>query len=119
MLLMNLRNVPDEEADEVRALLDEHGIDYYESRPSLLGFASAAIWAHRKEQVAEARELLAEYQQALQQRMRAEHEARVRAGTAETLGSSFRRNPLQVTAALAGVVFLLSLALVPFIMLAD
>lgn len=118
MLLMNLRNVPDEEADEVRALLAEHGIEYYESQPSLLGFASAAIWAHHKEQVPRAKKLLAEYQEELQQRVRAEHEARVRAGTAETLGSSFRREPLRVVAAFAGVAFLLSLALVPFVMLA-
>ncbi|MCX7041690.1 MAG: DUF6164 family protein, partial [Gammaproteobacteria bacterium] len=29
-LLLNLRNVPDDEADDVRALLDAHGIAYYE-----------------------------------------------------------------------------------------
>jgi hypothetical protein len=30
-LLLNLRNVPDDEADDVRALLDEHDIAYYET----------------------------------------------------------------------------------------
>jgi hypothetical protein len=36
-LLLNLRNVPDDEADDVRALLDDHDIAYYETSP---GFSS-------------------------------------------------------------------------------
>ncbi|MGH8025314.1 MAG: DUF6164 family protein, partial [Pseudoxanthomonas sp.] len=32
-LLLNLRNVPDDEADEVRAWLTESGMDFYETQP--------------------------------------------------------------------------------------
>ncbi|MDD3518311.1 MAG: DUF6164 family protein, partial [Chromatiales bacterium] len=31
---MNLRHVPDEEADDVRALLAEHDLDFYETPPN-------------------------------------------------------------------------------------
>ena len=37
--LMNLRDVPDDEADEVRALLDANGFGWYETKPS--------FWGHR------------------------------------------------------------------------
>ncbi len=43
-LLMNLRHVPEDEADEVRALLDEHAIAYYETKPSRWGISSGGIW---------------------------------------------------------------------------
>jgi hypothetical protein len=31
--MLNLRNVPDDEADDVRALLDDHDIAYCETSP--------------------------------------------------------------------------------------
>jgi hypothetical protein len=34
-LLMNPRNVPDDDADEVRAMLDAQRIAFYETRPSI------------------------------------------------------------------------------------
>ena len=36
-LLFDLRDVPDDEADDVRALLDAHGLDYYETKPAAMG----------------------------------------------------------------------------------
>jgi hypothetical protein len=33
--LMYLRNVPDDEADEVRAMLDAQRVAFYETRPSI------------------------------------------------------------------------------------
>ena len=119
MLLMNLRNVPEEEAEEVRALLDENGIEYYETQPSLMGFACGALWAHRKEQVPEAKRLLEAYQRDLQQRMRAQYDQALREGTAETLATSFRRHPLRMLAALGGAGFLLFVSLMPFIALME
>ncbi|HET6397150.1 MAG TPA: DUF6164 family protein, partial [Pseudoxanthomonas sp.] len=38
-LLFPLRNVPQEEAAEVRALLDEAGLDWYETRPGPFGIS--------------------------------------------------------------------------------
>lgn len=32
-LLLNLRNVPDDEADDVRAMLEAHGIAFYGALP--------------------------------------------------------------------------------------
>ncbi|WP_421711891.1 DUF6164 family protein [Alcanivorax sp.] len=43
-LLLNLRRVPDDEADEVRALLEQNQILFYETAPSMWGISSGGIW---------------------------------------------------------------------------
>ena len=40
-LLLNLRDVPDDEADDVRRFLDSGGIRYYETRPNRWGISPA------------------------------------------------------------------------------
>ena len=42
-LLLNLRGVPDDEADDVRRFLDSGGIGYYETQPTMWG-TSGGIW---------------------------------------------------------------------------
>ena len=42
--LFSLRGVPDDEADEIRALLAQHAIDYYETPPGNWGVSMPAIW---------------------------------------------------------------------------
>ena len=42
-LLLNLRGVPDDEADDVRRFLDSGGIGYYETQPTRWG-TSGGIW---------------------------------------------------------------------------
>ncbi len=41
-LLFNLRNVPADEADEVRALLRAHGFAFHETPPSPWGISAGA-----------------------------------------------------------------------------
>ena len=43
-LLLNLRHVPEDEADDVRALLDANGIAWYETQPSRWGISGGGIW---------------------------------------------------------------------------
>ncbi|MGV8932232.1 MAG: DUF6164 family protein, partial [Luteimonas sp.] len=38
-LLLNLRQVLDDEADDVRAFLDAHQLEYYETTPSRWGIS--------------------------------------------------------------------------------
>jgi hypothetical protein len=45
-LLLNLRGVPDDEADDVRRFLGSRGISYYETPPSRWGTAGG-IWIGR------------------------------------------------------------------------
>jgi hypothetical protein len=116
-LLMNLRNVPDDESGEVRALLDEHRIDYYETKPSRWGLSSACIWLRDERQFDEAKGLLAEYQKDRVRRARAEHAERQRRGEADTWYTVFLRNPVRFAIFVAAIVGMLYLAMLPVVLL--
>ena len=62
-LLMNLRNVPDDEADDVRAMLDAQRIAFYETRPSIWGISAGGIWVTDDAAFADARRAMDDYQQ--------------------------------------------------------
>ena len=74
-LLLNLRNVADDEADDVRAFLVANRIAYYETRPSLWGISAGGIWVTEDADVAEAKRLMATYQAERGARARAEYAA--------------------------------------------
>lgn len=107
---MNLRNVPDDEAREVRALLDEHVIAYYETPPSRWGISMGAIWLHNDADYPRAREMLDEYQAERAARARAEYADRKLKGQVETFASVLRRRPAEVLgymAVAAGIIALM------------
>jgi len=69
-LLFSLRGVPDDEADEIRALLTHHGIDYYETSAGNWGISMPALWVKDEQTFSRAQLLLNDYhqQRAVQQR---------------------------------------------------
>jgi len=115
-LLLNLRDVPDDEADDVRRFLDSGGIGYYETQPNLWGIAGA-IWIADDGDVVEAKRLMAEYQRERRARALKEHAEAERNGTAETFADVLRREPLRVALAVVGVALLLGLMAVPVLLL--
>ncbi len=116
-LLLNLRYVPDDEAQEVRELLDRHGVACYETRPSRWGISAGAIWLSDNRDADRARSLLADYQRERQARVRAEHEAARRAGEVPTLWTVAREQPLRLLGLVAAIAFVLALTMIPFFML--
>lgn len=87
-LLFHLGNVPDEEAEAVRRLLDEHGIATYETRAGFWGLGVAAIWLRDEAQREEARALIDAYQRELGERMRDELARLAACGEAPTCGDA-------------------------------
>lgn len=116
-LLLNLRGVPDDEADDVRALLDANGIAFYETRPGPWNISVGGIWVKEDAAFAEAKRLMAGYQAQRGERARAEHAAAVRDGTAETFWSQLREEPARVLLAVLGILFALALVVLPIILL--
>jgi hypothetical protein len=116
-LLLNLRNVPDDEADDVRAMLDAHGIAFYETRPGMWGVSGGAIFVAEDAAIAEAKRLMADYQQQRQARARAEYDAARRAGTAETFWTVLRAEPVRVALTVLAITLLLGLVALPVILL--
>lgn len=108
-LLFRLRHVPDDEADDVRALLEENDIDYYETTPGNWGISMPALWLRDDAQQERAKTLLSAYQQERTRRMREEYEEARRQGAAPTLLASLRSQPgrfLFYTGLSAGILYL-------------
>ncbi len=116
-LLLNLRNVPDDEADDVRALLDAQRIAFHETTPNLWGISVGGIWVTDDADFAAAKRAFDDYERQRSVRVRAEYAAAKRAGTAETLLSMLRDDPLRVVMTVLGILIVLGLATVPFFLL--
>jgi hypothetical protein len=116
-LLLKMRLVPDDEAADVRAMLDAAHIPWYETEPSRWGISHGGIWIRDDEDEARAKALMAEYQSGRREHARAERAAALRDGTAETFGDVVRREPLRVLLSVLGILAALAaLALVPFLL---
>lgn len=118
-LILNLRHVPDDEADEVRALLQANGIDWYETAPNRWGISAGALWVRDKDAAAHARALLATYQVERRARMRAAWEEARRDGSAPTWRSQWREQPLRVLLILAAIAGVIALSLWPLLLAGD
>ena len=116
-LLLNLRNVPDDEADDVRAMLDNGQISFYETSPSMWGITSGGIWVTEDADFSNAKSAMADYQQQRGARARDEYAAAKRAGTAETFGSVVRAQPARVALLVLAILFVLGLMALPAILL--
>jgi hypothetical protein len=116
-LLFDLRNVPDDEADEVRAMLDGHGIAYYETAPSAWGLFAGGIWITDEAELADAKALFADYQQRRQSIARENYDAARRDGNVDSFWTTLRRQPARTALWLLTIAFLLGLTVLPFILL--
>ena len=116
-LLLNMRMVPDDEADDVREFLRRQGIGFHETRPSRWGISHGGIWISDDADYARARSLMDDYQAGRRDRARAERAQAVRDGSAERFADVLRREPLRVLAVALGILGLLALVALPVILL--
>lgn len=113
-LLFKLNNVPDEEADEVRQLLRDHEIFFYETNAGMWRVGLDAIWLPDDTQYEQAKVLLDDYQQQRtihQQQLYAELDAR---GETPTLAKNIAAHPIRFLAQVIAIVFILAISIVPF-----
>jgi len=112
--LFILRGVPDDEADEIRTLLQENAIDFYETPAGNWGISMPAIWLRDTTQLLNAKRLIAEYQMQRQIRIRREYAALKQAGAQRTLWRSLLDNPVRFIVYLAISLALLYFSVRPF-----
>ena len=117
ILLFRLRHVPEDEADEVRALLEEHGIEYYETSAGNWRISMPAIWLKDEEQLPRARELLDRYQEERYRIAREQYEQARQSGEHRTLWDQFREDPVRVGLYIGGAAVVLYLSLQVFLSL--
>ena len=114
-LLFRLGNVPDEEIEEVRELLEARGFDTFETRAGFWGLGVAAIWLRDESQFEAAREALDDYQQGLGERVRRERRDLAERGESPTLWKRLLHHPIRTLLVTAAVVAILALTLLPFL----
>lgn len=112
-LLFKLYNVPEDEADDVRQLLMEHGFQTYETQAGFFGLGVAAIWLNDSTQLERARTLIDNYQSrrsAEQRALYAEQKAR---GEVPTIAQKMAESPLRFVTTVAVIVLVALVSLVP------
>ncbi|MEJ5207615.1 DUF6164 family protein [Denitratimonas sp. CY0512] len=112
-LLMNLRHAPEDEVEEVRALLREHGIDFYETQAGRWRISLAGIWVEEQDYEAARRQFDA-YQRERQVRVRAELARQRESGEAPGVIDSLRANPLGFGLALVVIIGIVVLMAWPY-----
>ncbi|MGD9296366.1 MAG: DUF6164 family protein [Chromatiales bacterium] len=115
--IFRLRNVPDDEAEEIRLLLREHGIEFYETPGGNWGISMPALWLndeneHRAE---EAKGLIEQYQEERAVRIRREYEELKQQGKHRRLSDAFRERPLEFIFYLLIIALILYLSTKPFL----
>ena len=116
-LLFKLAQVPDDEAQEIRALLDEHQIPYYETNAGFFRVGLDAIWLADGAEEERARELLREYQAERVIRQRQNYAQLVEAGQVPSVWQYFCAQPIRFIASALAIIFVAGLTLIPFVML--
>lgn len=104
VLIFKLRYVPDDEAQDIRELLSENDILFYETTAGILGMSMPGIWLKDDTQADLARKLIDDYQQLRQDRAQDEYSRAPR-----SFGDLFKENPLRY------VMIVLAIAVIAFI----
>ncbi len=114
-LLFRLRNVPDDEAEEIRQLLADHAINFYETSAGNWGISFAGIWVKDKAQLAPAKALIETYQKERQIRVRAEYEQQLSEGRQRRMLDVIKENPIRFLIYVAIIALVLTLSIKPFL----
>lgn len=116
-LLFRLRHVTEDEAEEVRQLLQQNDIEFYETASGFFGTGVAAFWLASDERLDFARSLIQQYQHERSERVRAQHLAECDAGEQDTFFKRLKREPVKLIAGIIVVGLILYISLMPFLTL--
>ena len=111
-LLIKLRHAPEDEILEIRSLLQEHRIDFYETQAGPWGISAPGIWLNDEHQYDRAEALMDDYQENRFREKHAEYEKLRRAGQHRTFQQNLLDRPLQVLlySLIAGLILYFSIS---------
>jgi hypothetical protein len=118
-LAFGLRGAPEDEAEEVRALLDRNGIPFHETGAGLLGISVPGLWVRDTGDFERARALIDAYQQARTAEQRAAYEQARGKGSHRRLRDIAREDPWRLILYALVAVAILYLSVMPFWRLAQ
>lgn len=118
VILFKLRNVPEDEAEEIRELLSRHNIEFYETPAGRWGVSMEAIWLKDESLLDNARRLIDEYQAQRYQRVRQEYRDLKEQGKVESFAQRLANRPAQIIFYVAIILTILYFVTMPFIKMA-
>ena len=113
--VFSLKDVPEDEAIEVRDLLTAHQLTFFETPAGNWGISAPAIWIDDAQHAARARSLIEAYQQERVQRVRAEYAQLKQHGQQRTWVDVIRDNPLRFIAYVAVIALVLYFSTKPYL----
>lgn len=116
-LLFKLSNVPDDEAQDIRELLNNHDIHFYETNAGFFRVGLDAIWLADGTQEEQARELIRSYQAERVVRQQENYAQLVEVGQVPSVWQRFCAQPIRFIALVVAILFVAALTVVPFVML--
>ena len=119
VILFRLRGVPDDEADEIRELLESNEIDFYETSAGNWGISMPAIWLRDNNQKKQAKQLLETYQEERSRRVQGDYARQKERGENRNLFDIFREDPLRMLLYVAAVVAIIYFSVMPFLEMGD
>lgn len=114
-LLLKLKNVPDDEYEEICELLISHHVEYYETSVGFWGIGMAAIWLRDAAQLDLAHDILNTYTKNRQEKAKQEYKQKLEAGEARTILSTFSQQPIMFVLYGLALFIILGLSIVPFL----
>ena len=109
VLLFRLTNVSEDEAENIRNLLTNKNIDYYETPPGNWGISMPAIWLNDDDQFDKAKRLIDEYQTELLIKNKGG------SGQSKNIVNELLSNPIQFVLYIAFAVLILYCSIKPFL----
>ncbi|MGX5173092.1 DUF6164 family protein [Aliikangiella sp. IMCC44653] len=113
-LLFKLNGVPADEADQVRLLLDEAEIDYYETTAGTWGLSFAAIWLNQESDFEQASQLVNDYQTKRATEARAVYQSLKADNRHLTIWGAFKQRPIVSTLSVAFILLIAYFSVIPF-----
>lgn len=114
-LIFKLKSVPFDEADDIKNLLTENNIDFYETPPGNWEISMHALWLNDEDEYIQAKQLIDEYQLKRSQRIRLETQQKIDEGEIETFLQRLLNRPVQFIIILAIILFILYFTIMPFL----
>jgi len=112
VMLFRLRGVAEDEAEDLRQLLADNDIDFYETPADRWGVSMPGLWLKDESRLEQARSLIEQYHIERSTRVRYEHEQLKQEGKAETFIRRLKENPFMI------VIYIIMLALAMYFFLA-
>jgi len=113
-IIFKLRFVPEDEAQDIRALLTEKNINYYETSAGAFGISMPALWLKDEGQKEAAKQLINEYQKERQAKAQDEYATQKANGTNRTIVDMFKENPPRFAAYIISIIALLCFSIFIF-----